>query len=78
MARRGEPLFPDVEGWTPDTHILKACVTGGWTVSTRFGLKYILTNPMYAGHLVFNGSIVKYNAHPAIVDADNWQYALTT
>jgi hypothetical protein len=30
---------------------------------------------MYAGHLVFNGRIVKYNAHPAIVDADNWQYA---
>ena len=50
-------------------------MTGGWTVSTRFGLKYILTNPMYQGHLVFNGRIVKYNAHSPIVDADNWNYA---
>jgi len=74
MARRGEPLFPDVEGWTPD-HIHMKRMSGGWTVSTRFGLKYILTNPMYQGHLVFNGRIVKYNAHPAIVDADTWQYA---
>jgi DNA invertase Pin-like site-specific DNA recombinase len=74
MAKRGEPLFPDVEGWTPE-RIFSKRVTGGWTVSTRFGLKYILTNPMYVGHLVFNGRIVKYNAHPAIVEADNWQYA---
>jgi SOS-response transcriptional repressor LexA len=50
-------------------------MTNGWTISTRFGLKYILTNPMYQGHLVFNGRIVKYNAHSAIVDADNWNYA---
>ena len=74
MARRGEPLFPDVGGWIPDRIFLKR-VHGGWTVSTRFGLKYILTNPMYQGHLVWNGSIVKMNAHAPIVDADNWQYA---
>lgn len=74
MARRGIPLFPDVEGWTPD-HIHLKRMTGGWTVSTRFGLQYILTNPMYQGHLVFNGRIVKRNAHQAIVDADNWHYA---
>lgn len=30
---------------------------------------------MYIGYLVFNGRIVKRNAHPAIVDVDNWQYA---
>ena len=35
MARRGEPLFPDVEGWTPERIQLKR-VVGGWTVSTRF------------------------------------------
>jgi hypothetical protein len=33
------------------------------------------SNPMYAGHLVFNERVVKRNAHPAIVYADNWQYA---
>jgi DNA invertase Pin-like site-specific DNA recombinase len=74
MARRGEPLFPDVPGWTPD-HIHLKRMPSGWTLSTRTGLKYVLSNPMYAGHLVFNGRIVKYNAHPAIVEADNWQYA---
>ena len=74
MARRGEPLFPDVGGWIPDRIFLKR-VHGGWRVSTRLGLKYILTNPMYQGHLVWNGSIVKMNAHAPIVDADNWQYA---
>ncbi len=30
---------------------------------------------MYAGHLVYNERVVKRNAHDAIVDADNWQYA---
>jgi Resolvase, N terminal domain/Recombinase len=74
MAKRGEPLFPDHEDINPKTIRLKR-MKGGWTVSTRFGLKYILTNPMYAGHLVFNGRIVKRNAHPAIVNLDNWQYA---
>jgi hypothetical protein len=74
MGKRGIPLFPDVEGWTPGYMHMRR-ITGGWTVSTRFGLKYILTNPMYAGHLVWDGVIVKRNAHKPIVDADNWQYA---
>lgn len=30
---------------------------------------------MYAGHLVFNERIVKYDAHKAIVNLDNWQFA---
>ena len=47
----------------------------GWTIRSRHGLQYILTNPMYLGHLVFNERIVKRNAHEAIVDIDNWNYA---
>ncbi len=74
MAKRGEPLFPDSDEIDPKTIYLRR-MTGGWTISTRFGLKYILSNPMYQGHLVFNGRIVKHNAHAAIVDADHWQYA---
>jgi DNA invertase Pin-like site-specific DNA recombinase len=74
MARHGVPLFPDSDGIDPKTIYLKRMV-GGWTVKSRTGLRGILTNPMYQGHLVFNGRIVKRNAHPAIVDADNWQFA---
>jgi hypothetical protein len=74
MARRGEPLFLDNESIDPKTVYLKR-IAGGWTIATRSGLKHVLSNPMYAGHLVFNGRIVKRNAHAAIVDADNWQYA---
>ena len=79
MAKAGIPLFPVAEDIDPKTIYLKRVYRGqeliGWTISTRFGLKYVLTNPMYQGHLVFNGRIVKRSAHKAIVDADNWQYA---
>lgn len=70
----GKPVFPDVEGIDPGTIFLTR-VSGGWTVKSRAALKYILTNPMYAGHLQFDGRIVKRNAHPAIVDPDVWQFA---
>ncbi len=73
-AKAGRPLFPDADDVDPKTVYLKRMV-GGWTISTRYGLKYILSNPMYAGHLVFNGRVVKKNAHLSIVDADLWQYA---
>jgi hypothetical protein len=76
MAKRGEALFPDDERIDPKSiHLKRMPNETGWTVSSRIGLKYILTNPMYVGHLVWDGRIVKRNAHPAIVDQDLWDYA---
>ncbi len=72
MAHRGEPLFPDVEGID---YLYLTRMPSGWTVTSRSGLRHILSNPVYAGHLVFNGKVVKRDAHPAIVDPVNWQYA---
>jgi DNA invertase Pin-like site-specific DNA recombinase len=79
MALQGIPLFPYDESIDPksmqmDT-LVKGDVTSGWTIKSRPGLEHLLSNPMYQGHLVFDGSIVKMNAHAAIVDADNWLYA---
>jgi DNA invertase Pin-like site-specific DNA recombinase len=69
----GKVVFPDVPGIDPNSIHLRH-IEGGWTISSRKGLKHILTNPMYDGHLVFNGKIVKRNAHPAIVEHAVWQY----
>lgn len=70
----GRVIFPDVPGIDPKSVHLKR-LDGGWTVNSRRGLRYLLANPAYAGHLVFNGRIVKRNAHPAIVDLEDFQYA---
>jgi len=79
MMRRGEVLFPVCDEVDPKSMFLTPVEQDGnllgWTVTSRFGLKHILTNPAYIGHLVFNGRIVKRNAHETIVDAANWQYA---
>jgi DNA invertase Pin-like site-specific DNA recombinase len=76
MAMRGIPLFPHDESIDPKSMHLDTMPDGnGWTIKSRYGLRYLLSNPMYAGHLVFNKRIVKMNAHTAIVDADNWLYA---
>jgi DNA invertase Pin-like site-specific DNA recombinase len=76
MTLRGEALFPVDEHIDPKSmHLDRTPNDNGWTIRSREGLRYILTNPMYAGHLVFNHKIVKLNAHPAIVNLDNWQYA---
>jgi len=44
----------------------------GWSGST---VQSIVKNPHYAGHVMINGDIVAYDAHPAIVDADTWLLA---
>jgi DNA invertase Pin-like site-specific DNA recombinase len=74
MAQRGEPLFPDVPGIELPLIQLKR-MTGGWTVASPHGLKWILTNPAYAGHFAWEGRIVKFNAFPPIVDPSNWLFA---
>src|SRR5260370_5213894 len=79
MARSGKPLFPVHPDIDPKSMFLQKVyhdgVLVGWTDGTREGLTGILTNPHYIGHLVFNGKIVKRDAHEAVVDRDLWQYA---
>lgn len=79
MTLQGIPLFPYDERIDPKSMHMDTLIDGddksGWTIKSRSGIQHLLSNPMYAGHLVFNGRIVKMNAHPAIVDADNWLYA---
>jgi len=80
MAQRGEPLFyPDPSIDEKTIYASKMLDSNGdligWTIKSRTALKHLLSNPMYAGHLSWNGKITKYNAHEAIVDTDLWQYA---
>ncbi len=70
----GKPIFPDCEGIDPDT-IRLTRVQGGWTVKNRSGLRHILTNPAYIGHLQFNGRITKYHAWEPIVKQSLWDFA---
>jgi len=78
-AQLGEPLF------FPDPSIDEKTIYAsrmedskgkliGWTIKSRTALKHLLSNPMYCGHLSWNGKITKYNAHEAIVDQDTWLY----
>jgi hypothetical protein len=50
-------------------------IPGGWTIKSRSGLIYMLTNPAYIGHIYYKGRIIKKNAHDAIVDEDDFWYA---
>lgn len=73
----GRPTFPDLP---PDIlkrtgQITLTKVPGGWTIKSHPGLQQILTNPAYIGHIAYGGRIVKYNAHPAIVDEDDFWFA---
>jgi len=79
-AQLGEPLFfPDPSIDEKTIYASKMFDSNGdligWTIKSRTALKHLLSNPMYCGHLSWNGKITKYNAHEAIVDADLWQYA---
>jgi hypothetical protein len=80
LARQGKPLFPVHTDIDPKTMFLSKVYDEsgtllGWTIGSRKGLTDLLTNPAYIGHLVFNGQIVKRDAHPAIVNDDLWRYA---
>jgi Resolvase, N terminal domain/Recombinase len=70
----GKPIFPDHPDIDPAT-IRLTRVPGGWTIKNRSGLRHILTNPAYVGHLQFNGAIVKYNAWEPIVSQSLWDFA---
>ncbi len=51
-------------------------VEGGYTVLAHRSLVEILINPVNIGHKTFKGEIVKRDAHPAIVDLEDYQFAL--
>src|SRR2546421_3209490 len=50
-------------------------VSGGYTIASRGSLVYLLTNPANIGHRVYKRRIVKREAHPAIVDREDYDYA---
>src|SRR6266699_1185004 len=68
----GKPIFQDDDIIDPDSMFLTK-VPGGWTVKSRAALRHILCSPVYAGHVVFDGRVVKRNAHQAIVDPVLWE-----
>ncbi len=73
----GKPIFPDLppEILERTGHITLTKVPGGWTIKSHPGLKQILTNPAYIGHVCYGGRIVKKHAHPAIVDEEDFWFA---
>lgn len=73
----GKPIFPDLPSDILERtgQITLTKVEGGWTIKSHPGLKQILTNPAYIGHIAYGGRIVKRNAHLAIVDEDDFWFA---
>ncbi len=74
----GKPIFPELPSEIQErvgqihlTHVL-----GGYTIKSREGLKSMLTNAVYIGHAVYDGRIVKRNVHTAIVDEQDFFFAL--
>ena len=70
-------LFPDLPADIAVRigQIVLTRVHGGYTVKSIDGLKSILTNVAYIGHVMYKGQIVKYNAHPAIVNEQDFFFA---
>jgi Resolvase, N terminal domain len=48
----------------------------GYTIAGRESLGLLLINPANIGHKVYKGRIVKWDAHPAIVDREDYDFAL--
>ncbi len=71
----GKPIFPDLPEGKYAHRICLTKVPGGWTIKSWDGLLYVLTNVAYIGHVYYKGRIVKKNAHPAIVDEDDFWFA---
>lgn len=75
---RGVAIFPEL----PEDILARLSkiglrkVVGGYTVMGWQSLLDILINPANIGHVAYKGQIVKHNAHPAIVDLQDYDYAL--
>src|SRR6266487_2647810 len=51
-------------------------VSGGYTVASRASLVALLINPVNIGHKRYKGEIVKWDAHPPIVNKDDFAFAV--
>jgi DNA invertase Pin-like site-specific DNA recombinase len=74
----GKCLFPDlppeIAARVGKVYLEK--VVGGYTIKSRTGLVGILTNVANIGHMHFDGEIVKRDVHKAIVDVDDYLFAV--
>ncbi len=71
----GKPIFPNLPEGKYKHRICLTKVPAGWTIKSWDGLLYLLTNVAYIGHVYYRGRIVKKNAHPAIVDEEDFWFA---
>jgi Resolvase, N terminal domain len=72
----GQPIFPELPPEIKERvgHITLTKVEGGYTLKSRTGLVYLLTNPAYIGHTYYKGHLIK-NTHAPIVNEDDFMYA---
>ncbi len=72
----GKPIFPDLPPEILERvgHITLTKVEGGYTIKSRTGLEYLLSNPAYIGHTYYKGHLIK-NTHLTIVNEDDFMFA---
>ena len=71
------PLFPDFENISPIivNQFNRMKVQGGYTITTLYGLRHLLTNRVYIGDWLFKGEVVRTRNHDAIIDEATFIYA---
>jgi len=71
------PLFPDFEDINPIivNQFKRMKVNGGYTITTLYGLRHLLTNRVYIGDWLFKGEVVRTKNHDAIIDEATFIYA---
>lgn len=71
-------LFPDFDE-SMDKELVKKFrmkkVHGGYKISSVFGLRYILSNPVYAGYWIYNNVVQCSDNHEPIVGFSTFLYA---
>jgi hypothetical protein len=72
----GKPIFPELPNEIKERvgHITLTKVEGGYTIKSRTGLEYLLSNPAYIGHTYYKGHLIR-NTHAPIVDEDDFMFA---
>jgi hypothetical protein len=67
--------FPAFQGVAEKPHVALRFDGDGYPIKTRDALASILSNPAYIGWYIFNGVIISKEAHPAIVEMDDFLFA---
>ncbi len=72
----GKPIFPELPEEIKERvgHITLTKVEGGYTLKSRSGLAYLLTNPAYIGHTYYKGHLIR-DTHAPIVKEDDFMFA---